>query len=269
MKKAVKILDGRYRVVKKLSKMSQRKVYLSEHIRLNTFWIIKESSADSALKKEACILKRLNNPFIPRVVDYFYEGDNSYMVEDYIDGESLNEMIQGKNKIDTITALRTIYQLCKILDYLHNAKPYPIIHCDIKPSNVMSCYDGSVKLVDFGASKFMNEQWIRPSFGTIGYAAPEQYGLDSVGAETDIFALGALLYHMLVGKPPRTPVLDVDFDFDKAISFEVRGLIKKCTETHKSLRYSNVKRLSEAILDVIQSHYEQKNLFRNRNCLQI
>lgn len=266
MIKTIDVLGGRYRIVKKLSRSHQRNVYLSEHIKLNTFWVIKESLVDSDLKREACILKRLNHPFIPRVIDYFNEAKYSYLVEDYIDGESLKE-IMGNNRIDIVEALKIIYRLCKILDYLHHIKPYPIIHCDIKPSNVIKGNDGSIRLVDFGASTFIEEQWMKPSGGTIGYAAPEQYGFDTVGVETDIFALGVLLYHMMVGKLPQKPAIELCYDQD--IPLEVVSLIKKCTKTQKSLRYSNVKKLGEAVLSVIQLIYEKKIPSLNRKSLQI
>jgi len=156
---------------------------------------------DEALARfelEANLLQRLSHPRIPKVYAHFKDEGRSYLAMDFVRGQDLEDVLrQGPMPEERVLALAD--QICDVLGYLHQNG---LIYRDMKPSNVMLEASGAIKLVDFGIAKVFQKSDRATQIGTPGYAPPEQYqGIATV--ESDIYALGATLHHMITGRDPR------------------------------------------------------------------
>lgn len=267
------MLDGKYEVIKILGKGGMGVVYLCKNIRFENLWAIKEIVKDKKnidVLREANILKNLNHLGIRRIVDVFYENNKLYMVQDYVEGQTLDEYVKKNNsiQIDEICAITS--DLCDIVGYLHNQNP-AIIYRDIKPSNIIITVGGKVVLIDFGISKVYMEDTAQDAIcacaGSNGYAAPEQYGSGRSCMQTDIYGLGMLIYFMLKGKGPHTgiePLLNENYNGYTEDS--LRLIIQKCVKINIVDRYGSVEDLKKEILNVSKKDKNMKNTdFINHN----
>ncbi|HEX3251272.1 MAG TPA: protein kinase [Pyrinomonadaceae bacterium] len=208
------ILQGRYRIVRQLGQGGMGAVYEAIDSRLDTTVALKETLfADERLRKqferEARLLARLHHPALPRVSDHFSEGDGQFLVMQYIPGDDLSEMMTRKRSAFPANQVLTwADQLLDALDYLHTQDPQ-IVHRDIKPQNLKLTSRGQIILLDFGLAKGQAGEISRVTtsasiFGyTPNYAPLEQ--IQGLGTDTrsDLYSLGATLYHLLTGvKPP-------------------------------------------------------------------
>jgi serine/threonine protein kinase len=168
--------------------------------------------AQEQFHREASVLARLDHPNLPKVSDYFTEGDHEYLVMDFVAGRNLREILdeaeEAGQTLDERRVLRWAAQLCDALDYLHSREP-PILHRDIKPSNIKLTPGGLIKLVDFGLVKLLAPDddrtiTVLQGRGTVAYTPLEQYGGDTghTDVRSDIYSLGATLYHLLTCRPP-------------------------------------------------------------------
>ena len=212
MTKLGTVLDGKYEILKKVGQGGMSIVYLAMDNRLNKQWAVKEIKNDGSkstatllkgLEREANILKDVDHPVLPRIVDIINENGTIYVVMDFVEGRPLSDVLKAEGAQNQEKVIEWGRALASALDYLHSMNP-PIIYRDMKPSNVMLKPDGSVKLIDFGTAKeyIVENNADTTALGTRGYAAPEQFG-DSQGhgiyntdARTDIYNLGATLYHL-------------------------------------------------------------------------
>jgi serine/threonine protein kinase len=160
-------------------------------------------------KREALILSGLAHPNLPRIYDHFVDNGRWYIVMDFIEGETLEELLLkatgGYFRVEQV--LEIGIRLCGVLDYLHSQLP-PIIFRDLKPANIMLTPADSLYLIDFGVARRFKLGKARDTipFGSPGYAAPEQYGSAQTTPQSDIYSLGVTLYQMLTGiDPAQTP----------------------------------------------------------------
>jgi len=170
------------------------------------------AQAQEQFYREASILARLDHPNLPKVSDYFTEGQREFLVMDFVPGRDLKDLMdearrQGKT-LPEKQVLSWAAQLCDALDHLHRQEP-PVLHRDIKPANIKLTPSGTIKLVDFGLVKLMVPDdattiTIVQGRGTVQYTPLEQYGGDSghTDARSDIYSLGGTLYHLLTNQPP-------------------------------------------------------------------
>src|SRR5689334_10235229 len=208
------ILQGCYRIVRQLGQGGMGAVYEALDQRLDTTVALKETLfTDERLRKqferEARLLARLHHPALPRVSDHFSEGDGQFLVMQYIPGDDLSEMMAKKRSpFPGNQVLTWADQLLDALDYLHTQEPQ-IVHRDIKPQNLKLTSRGQIILLDFGLAKGQAGEISRVTtaasiFGyTPNYAPLEQ--IQGLGTDTrsDLYSLGATLYHLLTGvKPP-------------------------------------------------------------------
>jgi eukaryotic-like serine/threonine-protein kinase len=208
------VLQGRYRIVRQLGQGGMGAVYEAVDQRLDTTVALKETLfAEERLRKqferEARLLARLHHPALPRVSDHFSEGDGQFLVMQFIPGDDLSEMMtrkQGPFPVDQV--LTWADQLLDALDYLHTQDPQ-IIHRDIKPQNLKLTSRGQIILLDFGLAKGQAGEISRVTtsasiFGyTPNYAPLEQIQGLGTDSRSDLYSLGATLYHLMTGvKPP-------------------------------------------------------------------
>jgi hypothetical protein len=208
------ILQGRYRIVRQLGQGGMGAVYEAVDQRLDTTVALKETLfSDERLRKqferEARLLARLHHPALPRVSDHFSEGDGQFLVMQYIPGDDLSEMMTRKRgPFPADQVLTWADQLLDALDYLHTQDPQ-IVHRDIKPQNLKLTSRGQIILLDFGLAKGQAGDISRVTtaasiFGyTPNYAPLEQIQALGTDSRSDLYSLGATLYHLMTGvKPP-------------------------------------------------------------------
>lgn len=245
------ILNGKYRKIKTIGSGGMGTVYLVENTALGTKWAVKairkKESENFDLLAEPNILKKLNHPALPRIIDIDEDEDNLYIIEDYIEGTPLDKQLGVKKKFDEVTVIEWAKQLCNILIYLHNQKPNPVIYRDMKPSNIIVSADNVVKVIDFGiAREFKADSGSDTSYmGTRGYAAPEQYGTSQTDARTDIYSLGATMYHLLTGISPNEPPYEFKplKQLDSSFSEGIEHIVAKCVQNNPEMRYQSAEEL--------------------------
>jgi serine/threonine protein kinase len=207
------------------------------------------TQAVKRFKAEADILQRLRHPCIPNIYDLFEHQGYHYLVMEFVSGSDLEDLIRREGYIPEARALQWANQICDVLEYLHRQQP-PIIFRDLKPSNIMIEPDGNVKLIDFGIAKVFQPVQAGTIIGTPGYAPPEQYQ-GRATPQSDIFALGATLHHMLTGRDPRH---EPPFSFPPVyalrpdISRRTSDAIQKALQMKVEDRYTSVTAFRQALL---------------------
>ena len=211
-------LNNRYQIIRLLGTGGMGSVYYAHDPVLDRYVAIKQfmpipgnaermtQQMQKQFLREAQTLAALHHPNLPRVTDYFIDGDLHYLVMDYIEGQSLLDLlIANKSGFAEDLVLEWADQLLSALEYIHARN---VIHRDIKPANIRRTTDGRIFLVDFGLAKpySLNNPRTLTMFHGIGtpeYAPPEQYDPEShTDQRSDIYALGATLYHLLSGQAP-------------------------------------------------------------------
>src|SRR6266480_1295889 len=161
--------------------------------------------ATESFDREAMLLANLTHPNLPRIYEQFTESGRSYLVMDFIEGETLEDHLQrlGNTKMPVEKTLGIALQLCSVVEYLHTRQP-PIVFRDLKPGNVMLTPSGHLYLIDFGIARHFKPGQARDTtaLGSSGYAAPEQYGRAQTTGSADIYSLGATLHQLMSGDDP-------------------------------------------------------------------
>ncbi len=200
------ILFGKYKIISKLGAGSSGAVYLAEHLKLKLYRAIKRIpksaahtaslSSEDGFPAEAVLLKNLKHPGIPLIYDIDEDNSFIYMIEEYIQGDSLDVYLSCQDHFTEESAIEVCIQLCDILDYLHHLSPYPILYQDLKPEHIIVC-GNQIKLIDFGIASFISDSVKQFQFyGTAGFAAPEALNGNPVNTGCDIFSLGKILQYM-------------------------------------------------------------------------
>lgn len=181
-------------------------------------------------------------PFVPYVFDYFETADGAYLLREYIEGRTLDELVEKDGPLPMSTAASLIEQLCGHLSRFHASNP-PIIYRDLKPSNVVLQDSGDCYLIDLGTVRTYHEDNSADTvfIGTTGTAAPEQYGARQTDARTDVYGLGVLFYYLLTGE------LGVQESGLKKLPGKAAGIIRKCTAFDPDNRYSDVTTVVNAL----------------------
>jgi serine/threonine protein kinase len=204
-------------------------------------------------EREANILVTLNHPSIPKIYDFFTTDNRSYLVLEFINGHDLEAVL--KSSLEPIREDQVIMwaiQICDVLEYLHTHKPEPIIFRDIKPSNIMINQNNDVVLVDFGIAKMFKMGQKGTMIGTEGYSPPEQYRGEAT-LQTDIYALGATMHHLLTHRDPR---LEAPFSFadrpihqiNPAVSAEIETIVNTALEYNPADRFVSAADMKLALI---------------------
>ncbi len=271
------IIDGKYKILNKIGQGGMSVVYLAMNERANKQWAIKEVRKDGVkdydvvrqgLIAETDILKRLNHPHLPSIIDVIDRDDTFLIVMDYIEGKSLDHWLKKDGAQPQEKVVEWAKQICDVLGYLHSRKP-PIIYRDLKPANVMLKPDGQIMIIDFGTAREFKETSIEDTscLGTQGYAAPEQYGgHGQTDARTDIYTLGATMYHLLTGHNPSLPPYEMYpiRRWNPALSSGFEKIVLKCTQRNPNDRYQNCAELMYAL-----EHYgELDSAYRRKQSIK-
>lgn len=254
------LVDGKYRILSKCGQGGMSVVYMARNERANKTWAIKEVRKDGTqdfevvkqgLIVETDMLKRLNHPHLPSIIDVI-DGEGSFLiVMDFIEGKTLKDILNEYGPQPQESVIDWAKQLCDVLGYLHSRQP-AIIYRDMKPSNVMLKPDGNIVLFDFGTAREYKAQSMEDTtcLGTKGYAAPEQYGgHGQTDGRTDIYCLGATMYHLLTAHNPGEPPYEMYpiRQWNPNLSAGLEAIILKCTQNNPADRYQSCAELLYAL----------------------
>ena len=253
------IINDTYQVVEEIGSGGMGVVYLSYHLRLQKYVVLKKlkNSYDdiSALRNEVDILKSLHHQNLPQVYDFIrYEGD-IYTVIDYINGYDLNYYINNGYSFSESQLIKWLRQLCEVLVYIHSRTP-AVLHTDIKPGNIIITAEGDICLIDFGIS-------LRAAGKIKGmsknYSSPEQYALFEyysygqgyyceLDGRTDIYSLAATFYHLMTGvKPDVTCAMPPIRDYSLPYSDGFLAVIDRAMQYDINSRFSTAGEMLKAI----------------------
>jgi tRNA A-37 threonylcarbamoyl transferase component Bud32 len=265
------MVDNRYRVEKLLGQGGMGAVYRTWHTRLNRPIALKEMVPQPGLdadmlaelrqqfENEARVLATLSHPNLVRVTDYFSWEGSEYLVMDFVEGESLADRIQEQGPQPEPEVLHWAGQLLEALTYCHGKG---VLHRDIKPQNIIVTPDGQAVLVDFGLVKLWDPddphtRTVMRGAGTPEYAPPEQYdtGLGHTDPRSDIYGLGATLYHALTGRTPPTATQRManpscflpPRQINVTVSSHVEAAVLKAMEVAMPRRFQSAENMVEAL----------------------
>lgn len=253
----------RYQIRSELSVGTTANIYLAHDPKFNRDIVLKVLSNNeesksyvSYMQEEARLWSKLTHPSIPKVHDYVIGDKQIYIAMDYVEGKNLLDMLtEQKTALIESDVINWAIEICDFLTYMHTHESEPILFRDMKPSNVMINSDSHVQIVDFGIARQMpageyEAQW--EGIGTEGYAPPEQYA-GRVSVASDIYALGATLYHVLSGRDPRETHRQFLFhiyppsQYNEALSPALEQVILKATEFKSRDRYQSAQEFKVAL----------------------
>lgn len=240
-------LFGKYQLCRVLGRGRSGTVYLAKHMALEEYRAIKQVSKScrdfERFRREALILKGIRHPGIPLVYDLEEDENFSYLIEEFLEGDSLYALISDKGYFSKAMTVRYGIQICRLVNILHSARPNPVLHLDLQPENLLVCRN-TVKLVDFDHAVYLNEaKHIMRRYGTVGCAAPEQYTDDPLTKRTDIYAIGAVLHYMLTGTFPEPSAACSDVRIDR----DMAEIIEICLRKEPEQRYESADRLGREL----------------------
>ncbi|MCL2136258.1 MAG: serine/threonine protein kinase [Coriobacteriia bacterium] len=259
------VIEDKYEILTLVGEGGMSYVYLARDIRLNKQWAVKEIKQTGdrvhdemiaqSFVTEANLMKRVDHPMLPRIVDILNYQGMILVVMDYIEGQSLSKILEDVGAQSQNDVVEWGLQLCEALHYLHTQSP-PIIYRDMKPANIILRPDGNIRIVDFGTAReyrdvpFGYVAGDTTILGTRGYAAPEQFGgAGQTDVRTDIYSLGATLYHLLTGLSPADPPYEMIpiRQVKPNLSPGLEKVIAKCIQPNPDMRYQNSAELFYAL----------------------
>lgn len=255
MLKQGNILKSRYEIKGTLGSGGSSHVHFAYDRKTGRNRAIKEvgqiqgEQAAYIVRQEIELVQKLHYPYFPEIVEVLEQGEICYIVMEYLEGETLEHLLARSGAQPWQQVVRWAKDMCLVLGYLHNCQP-PVIYRDMKPANIILQPSGNLRLIDFGAALECGDQngeYI--NLGTPGYAAPEQLAGQTADARTDIYCLGATMYHLLTGKDPcqypcsAHPVRK----FNRKIPRKLAKIIQKCTCEHPESRYASCEDLRKAL----------------------
>lgn len=243
-----------YRRVAEINK--EHRIYLVQDIRNNKFYVRKCLTVYNAEIYRYLMAHPIENT--PRIILAEEDDKSLTVVEEYIHGDTLEEILEQNKNLSEKQTVDIAVQLCTILSSFHRCVP-AIVNRDIKPSNIKITPDGVVKLLDMNTAKWSNEQARKDTvlLGTHGYAAPEQYGFGASSVLTDIYSVGVLINVMLTGKLPNQVLA----------KGRLGKIVEKCIELSPSDRYQSVLELKTELEEKFCADYKTENNGNRRRYL--
>ncbi|MBR6548011.1 MAG: serine/threonine protein kinase [Clostridia bacterium] len=227
------VLQQEYQTIAVLKQTPTKQIVRLRHNRLNTDLICRRFTGKCDVYK---LLLGVEHPNLPKVYEAVCRDDNCIVLEEYIDGITVHDILQGD--LYSVNGAKSVgLAVCDALSVLHSLG---IIHRDIKPENIMVTNQGQVVLMDLDAARIYKPMQAGDTaiLGTVQYAAPEQFGVGQSDARTDIFAMGVLLNVLLTGVHPSS-------DMAKG---KIKKIVEKCIQMEPSKRYQTAAQLKNALL---------------------
>jgi serine/threonine protein kinase len=220
------LVAGRYRLVRPLGHGGMAVVELAEDVELRRTVAVKllaESlGSDDGIRRrflrEARLAAGISHPNVVRVYDAGEHGGRPYFVMEYVEGETLAEIVAREGELEPDRAVALVLQACAGLEAAHTAG---LVHRDVKPQNLLLRPDGVLKVADFGIARSQDGTQLTEAgtvLGSAGYMAPEQLEGGRVTGAADVYGLGAVLYELVTGRPPRPGVTLADIALDEPIT---------------------------------------------------
>jgi serine/threonine-protein kinase len=251
------IVFEKYKIVEVMHVGYMSHVYLVKHLILGSYWCLKIVTTydNTGLFQEEGILKQMNYQMIPKMIDIFYEGNIVYIIEEYIEGISLKELLYKEGQFKEQELIQWGIELCEIFEYLHNHDYYPIIYRDLKPENIIVTHNRHLALIDFGLAKFKTskKEDYMPS-GTKLFAPKEQFKNNGMTDElTDLYSIGMVMAYL---------VLENDFKEDislknlsKFVSKDFSKVLLKAINEERHLRFESARQLRQALEGLLLKKY--------------
>ena len=267
------VLDKRYEIKSLIKTGGMGSIYQAIDKRFNNKCAVKEMALENIKKdaaymtarfqKEAKLLRTLHHPGLPRVIDYFIEQGNYYLVMDFVEGQDLEELLDryGDPGLPEKKIAKWAMDILDILNYLHSQNP-PVIYRDMKPSNIMiKTRDAKAMLVDFGIARSLLENLESLTMtGTPHYAPPEQFKGQCV-PQSDLFSLGATIHHLLSGKIPAPCIFKPLRQINPKVSASMEALINKALELKIPDRFENADDMKMAFIGYLHSRLPEDSRY--------
>ena len=261
-------LKNRYIILRKIGQGGMAAVYQATDTQSSSggLWAIKEMS-DAALsdpgerqyaiqsfQREADLLRRLDHPNLPKVIDAFYESGKHYLVMEFVPGKTLHEMLEERGGYFTQEEVTPwAMQLCNVLSYLHNQNP-KIIFRDLKPSNIMVTPQNQIKLIDFGIVRFFKPGQSKDTLalGTPGYSAPEAIQ-GQTDERSDIYSLCVVLHQLLTGNNPASTIFNLPptRQVNPVVTSEFEQLLTRGLENDRRQRWTTIDEMKNKLLVIM------------------
>lgn len=252
------VLQGRYEIIDQLGQGGMGTVYLARDHRLHgRTYVIKKLRDDffrdedrekamAFFMREIEVLCDLKHPNIVDIKDHFPEGNDYFILMEYVEGKNLHEMLHERGEpFAEDQVLEWSVQICKVLNYLHTHDP-PVIYRDLKPSNVMIDTLGRVKLVDFGIARQYRDDSDNTHVVSAGYSPPEQYW-GAAEPRSDVYALGATMSFLLTGQEPLALQTSSPRKHIDTLSEHIDYIVQRATAQDPWLRFQNALEMLEEL----------------------
>jgi len=228
-------------------------VYLVKHLVLGNPWCLKIVTTydNTGLFQEEGILKQMNYQMIPKMIDVFYKGNIVYIIEEYIEGLSLKELLFKEGQFKERELIQWGIEICEIFEYLHYHPYNPIIYRDLKPENIIVTPNRHLVLIDFGLAKFKTSKAkdYMPS-GTKLFAPKEQFSGNGMTDElTDLYSIGKVLISLVLENDLRETI--GIRDLNRFISKDFSKILLKATNEKRGQRFKNVKEFRNALNQIL------------------
>ncbi len=227
----------------------------------------KQQEAIKRFKRESNILSELRHPNLPSVIDYFSIGGRYYLVMDFVEGQDLSTIAseRGEEGLPEEEVVEWSIQICDVLEYLHSRTPQ-IIYRDMKPSNIMiRNSDNKAILIDFGIARTLQStediSITKTAIGTVGYMSPEQYR-GKPEARSDIYSLGATMYHLLTGSPPIPFSIPPLSKYRPDISDRVNAVVMTSVKIKTEERFKSALEMKQTLMGLIKIDKSSQYLIR-------
>lgn len=286
------IFLGKYKIIKRLGKGGMGTVYLAKNESLGNYLAIKKIEKVGSkidIKTEQKILTELNHPSIVKIFDVAEDNRNIYLIEEYIDGCTLGDVLYKQDKygrkvgltaIDEEVVIEWAKQIAEALNYLHTRTPHPIIYRDLKLGNIMLDSNGKIKIIDFGIAKADTKDNSNDNNNGLTYlfAAPEQKQSGIANVKTDIYSFGVVLYILALGNKAKITkiynerakrevnqlIVEDIRELNPNLSVGLSMIIKRCLEEQPSKRYESIKELIRDLNNIYKYDNKYKSLVKKR-----